>query len=164
MDVTLLLCDFAEAVKASDPLATFRAAYEACGSQQPLDRSMYVDVKTYLVDDILTKVDRMSMAVSLEARVPLLDHELLEFAATVPASLKLKRGRSKYLLRRLLEKRIPKVIVDRPKHGFSAPIGAWSRRTRPIPPPRSRPQRDSGPWPWSGPAARAMSPAKPNSA
>ena len=67
------------------------------------------------------------MAVALEARVPLLDHALLEFAATVPASLKLTRGRSKHLLRRLLEKRIPKSIVDRPKHGFEAPIGAWLR-------------------------------------
>src|SRR6185503_16051148 len=56
-----------------------------------------------------------------------LDHKLLEFAATVPTSLKLKDGRSKYLLRRLLEKRIPKSIVDRPKHGFEAPIGEWLR-------------------------------------
>jgi asparagine synthase (glutamine-hydrolysing) len=119
--------DFRAQVKDADPFATFRAAYDACGSSEPLDRSMYVDVKTYLVDDILTKVDRMSMAVSLEARVPLLDHELLEFAATVPASLKLKRGRSKYLLRKLLARRVPKAIVDRPKHGFAAPIGAWLR-------------------------------------
>jgi asparagine synthase (glutamine-hydrolysing) len=67
------------------------------------------------------------MAVSLEAREPLLDHKLLEFAASVPTSLKLKNGRSKYLLRRLLEKRIPQAIVDRPKHGFEAPTGAWLR-------------------------------------
>ena len=69
----------------------------------------------------------MSMAVSLEAREPLLDHKLLEFAATVPTSLKLKNGRSKYLLRRLLEQRVPRAIVDRPKHGFEAPIGEWLR-------------------------------------
>jgi asparagine synthase (glutamine-hydrolysing) len=86
-----------------------------------------VDVKTYLADDIMTKVDRMSMAVSLEAREPLLDHKLLEFAASVPTCLKLKNGRSKYLLRRLLERRIPPAIVDRPKHGFEAPTGAWLR-------------------------------------
>ena len=84
-------------------------------------------MKTYLVDDIMTKVDKMSMAVSLESREPLLDHELLEFAATVPTALKLKNGRRKYLLRRLLERRIPKAIVDRPKHGFAAPIGEWLR-------------------------------------
>ena len=67
------------------------------------------------------------MAVSLEARVPLLDHRLLEFAATVPAALKLKNGRRKYLLRRLLEGRVPKSIVDRPKQGFAAPIHEWLR-------------------------------------
>jgi len=75
----------------------------------------------------MTKVDKMSMAVSLESREPLLDHRLLEFAATVPSSLKLKNGQGKYLLRRLLERRVPKAIVDRPKHGFEAPIGQWLR-------------------------------------
>jgi asparagine synthase (glutamine-hydrolysing) len=119
--------DFTNQVRHADPFAGFRAAYEACSSKDPLDRALYVDVKTYLVDDIMTKVDRMSMAVSLEAREPLLDHKLLEFAAAVPTSLKLKNGRSKYLLRRLLERRIPRAIVDRPKHGFEAPIGAWLR-------------------------------------
>jgi asparagine synthase (glutamine-hydrolysing) len=119
--------DFAREVRDADPLAGFRLAYESCGSRDPLDRALYVDVKTYLVDDIMTKVDKMSMAVSLESREPLLDHKLLEFAATVPSSLKLKDGRSKYLLRRLLERRIPKSIVDRPKHGFEAPIGEWLR-------------------------------------
>jgi asparagine synthase (glutamine-hydrolysing) len=80
-----------------------------------------------MVDDILTKVDRMSMAVSLEARDPLLDHKLLEFAATVPASLKIKDGRGKYLLRKVLERRIPNDILQRGKHGFEAPIGEWLR-------------------------------------
>ena len=88
---------------------------------------MYVDVKTYLVDDIMTKVDRMSMAVSLEAREPLLDHRLLELAARIPSSLKLKGGRSKYLLRRMLERRLPRTIVDRPKQGFAVPLGEWLR-------------------------------------
>jgi asparagine synthase (glutamine-hydrolysing) len=119
--------DFAHTVRDADPLADFRLAYHACESSDPLDRALYVDVKTYLVDDIMTKVDKMSMAVSLESREPLLDHKLLEFAAGIPSSLKLKNGRSKYLLRRLLERRIPKSIVDRPKHGFEAPIGRWLR-------------------------------------
>src|SRR5256885_2373945 len=114
--------DFASQVAGADPFTGFRAAYEACPSIDPVDRALYVDVKTYLVDDIMTKVDKMSMAVSLEAREPLLDHKLLEFAATVPSSLKLKNGRGKHLLRRLLERRIPTSIVDRPKHGFEAPI------------------------------------------
>jgi asparagine synthase (glutamine-hydrolysing) len=119
--------DFAHHVRDSDPFDGFRRAYAACTSRDPLDRALYVDVKTYLVDDILTKVDRMSMAVSLEAREPLLDHKLLEFAATVPTALKLKDGRGKYLLRKLLARRIPQPIVDRPKHGFEAPIGEWLR-------------------------------------
>jgi asparagine synthase (glutamine-hydrolysing) len=119
--------DFAHEVRDADPFAGFRLAYESCGSPDPLDRALYVDVKTYLVDDIMTKVDRMSMAVSLESREPLLDHRLLEFAATVPTALKLKNGRSKYLLRRLLERRIPTSIVDRPKQGFAAPTGEWLR-------------------------------------
>jgi asparagine synthase (glutamine-hydrolysing) len=119
--------DFATAVRHGDPLAGFRAAYQECSSNDPLDRALYVDVKTYLVDDILTKVDRMSMAVSLEAREPLLDHKLVEFAAAVPTSLKLKNGRTKYLLRRLLERRMPRAIVDRPKQGFEAPTGEWLR-------------------------------------
>ncbi len=123
----LYASDFAMTVAFADPFRTFRRAYAACKSRDPLDRALYVDVKTYLVDDILTKVDRMSMAVSLESREPLLDHKLLEFAASVPSALKLKAGRRKYLLRRLLERRIPKSIVDRPKHGFEAPIGEWLR-------------------------------------
>jgi asparagine synthase (glutamine-hydrolysing) len=124
---TLYSRDFAAAVRDADPLAAFRTAYHSCPSSDPLDRAMYVDVKTYLVDDIMTKVDRMSMAVSLEAREPLLDHRLLEFAATVPSSLKLKNGRSKYLLRRLLERRLPAAIVNRPKQGFAVPVGDWLR-------------------------------------
>ena len=70
------------ASRGADPFASFRDAYAPCRSLDPLDRGLYADVHTYMVDDILTKVDRMSMAVSLEAREPLLDHRLLEFAAT----------------------------------------------------------------------------------
>ena len=123
----LYSAEFAAEVRDADPFHGFRLAYQSCGSPDPIDRALYVDVKTYLVDDILMKVDKMSMAVSLEARDPLLDHKLLEFVATIPSSLKLKRGRSKYLLRRLLSKRIPQAIVDRPKQGFEAPIGRWLR-------------------------------------
>jgi asparagine synthase (glutamine-hydrolysing) len=123
----LYTTDFAAAVRHVDPLASFRRFYAACQSADPLDRALYVDVKTYLPEDIMTKVDRMSMAVSLESREPLLDHKLLEFVATVPSALKLKDGRRKYLLRRLLERRVPKSIVDRPKHGFEAPVGEWLR-------------------------------------
>ncbi|MGH9309101.1 MAG: asparagine synthetase B family protein, partial [Vicinamibacterales bacterium] len=119
--------DLHRAVNGYDAFAPFRDAYHACGSADPLDRSMYVDTQTYMIDDVLTKVDRMSMAVSLEAREPLLDHRLIEFAARVPASLKLKDGRSKYLLRRVLEARVPRTITERKKSGFAAPIGDWLR-------------------------------------
>ena len=119
--------DFGASVRHADPFAAFRDAYARCQSSDPLDRGLYVDVHTYMIDDILAKVDRMSMAVSLEAREPLLDHRLLEFAARVPTSLKLKDGRGKYLLRKALERKVPREILDRGKHGFEAPIGEWLR-------------------------------------
>ena len=119
--------DFARQVEGADPYARLRELYYGCASTDPVDRSMYVDSQTYMIDDILTKVDRMSMAVSLEAREPLLDHKLLEFAARVPVSLKLKNGQSKYLLRRNLEQRVPRAITERGKRGFDAPIGEWLR-------------------------------------
>jgi asparagine synthase (glutamine-hydrolysing) len=123
----LYSADFAAATRDSDPFASFRRFHAACRSKDPLDRVMYVDVKTYLADDILTKVDKMSMAVSLEARVPLLDHKLLEFAARVPSSLKLRDGVSKHLLRRVLDRHVPRPLVEGPKHGFTAPVGEWLR-------------------------------------
>ncbi|HEY0876390.1 MAG TPA: asparagine synthase (glutamine-hydrolyzing) [Vicinamibacterales bacterium] len=119
--------DFTQRVNGYDALRSLRDAYLACRSPHPMDRVMYADASTYMIDDVLTKVDRMSMAVSLEAREPLLDHRLLEFAARVPASLKLKDGRTKYLLRRLLEPRVPRTITERGKSGFAAPIGEWLR-------------------------------------
>ncbi len=123
----LYSADFSHRVRHADPFVSFRDAYHACGSADPMDCALYVDARTYMIDDVLTKVDRMSMAVSLEAREPLLDHKLLEFSARVPASLKLKNGRSKYLLRRLLDRRVPRSIVERGKRGFAAPIGEWLR-------------------------------------
>jgi asparagine synthase (glutamine-hydrolysing) len=119
--------DFGASVRHADPFARFRDAYARCQSADPLDRGLYVDVHTYMIDDILTKVDRMSMAVSLEAREPLLDHKLLEFAARVPTTLKLKDGRSKFLLRKALERKVPRDILERGKQGFAAPIGEWLR-------------------------------------
>jgi len=124
---TLYSRDFALTVRDVDPYLSFRRAHDNCTSSDPLDRALYVDVNTYLVDDILTKVDKMSMAVSLEARDPLLDHKLLEFSATIPSTLKLRKGRSKHLLRKLLERYVPAPIVNRPKQGFAAPVGEWLR-------------------------------------
>jgi asparagine synthase (glutamine-hydrolysing) len=118
---------FLALARGADPFVTFRDAWHRCTSRDPIDRAMYVDFWTYLPDDIMTKVDRTSMAVSLEAREPLLDHLLLARAAAVPSSLKLRRGNTKYLLRRLLERRVPRAILDRKKQGFEAPVGEWLR-------------------------------------
>lgn len=86
---------------------------------------MAVDIKTFLLDDILTKVDRASMSVSLECREPLLDHRLVEYASRIPYSLKYKNGLSKYILRKVLYKYVPKELVDRPKKGFVVPLSDW---------------------------------------
>ncbi len=99
----------------------------------PLDRAMATDIRTYLVDDILTKVDRASMASSLEARVPLLDHRIVEFAARLPISMKVRGGSTKYLLRRALHELVPKALVERPKMGFGIPVDRWLREElRPV--------------------------------
>jgi asparagine synthase (glutamine-hydrolysing) len=84
-----------------------------------------LDLKTYLPGDILTKVDRMSMANSLEARVPLLDHPLVEFACSLPPDLRLRHGGTKYLLKRALEGRVPAEVLTRPKQGFAVPLESW---------------------------------------
>ncbi|MGH7368485.1 MAG: asparagine synthase (glutamine-hydrolyzing) [Candidatus Rokuibacteriota bacterium] len=86
-----------------------------------------IDIRTYLPDDILTKVDRVSMAVSLEARVPLLDHVLMEYVATIPSSLKLRSGAGKYLLKRAMADYLPAEILGRRKMGFGVPLGTWFR-------------------------------------
>ena len=91
----------------------------------PLSRLQDLDMKSYLPSDILTKVDRMSMANSLEARVPLLDHRLVEFACALPVDLRMRGGAGKYLLKRALQGRIPADLLTRPKQGFGVPLEAW---------------------------------------
>jgi len=100
---------------------------ERCSSSDALARIQYLDLKTYLTGDILTKVDRASMAHGLEVRVPLLDHQLVEWLATLPASYKLNGSTGKYLFKRMLAPYLPNQLLYRKKMGFSLPLASWMR-------------------------------------
>jgi len=96
-------------------------------SADTINRMLAIDYKTYMIDDILTKVDRATMSVSLEGREPLLDHRIIEFAAQLPSELKYKDGDKKWLLKQITHKYLPKEMMDRPKMGFAVPITEWFR-------------------------------------
>jgi asparagine synthase (glutamine-hydrolysing) len=106
----------------TDPLDL---AFAAAGTEDALNRMFAVDAQTQLTDDLLMLTDKMSMAVSLECRVPLLDHQLVELAASMPAAIKVRRGRLKHVLKESLSGLLPNDILNRKKRGFGTPMGAW---------------------------------------
>lgn len=120
--------DVAQLLKSRvSPAMDARRAYEAVRELEPEDQFMHFDTARYLPGDLLTKVDRASMSVSLEAREPFLDHELAELAVALPLRWKIRNGQGKYALRRILARHLPAEIFDRPKKGFSVPIAKWLR-------------------------------------
>ena len=105
------------------------AAFEMAGGTDEANRMLVVDAETQLPDDLLLLTDRMSMAVSLECRVPLLDHELVELAARIPERIKVRDGRLKHVMKRALADLLPADILERKKRGFGAPMGAWLKQS-----------------------------------
>jgi asparagine synthase (glutamine-hydrolysing) len=124
---TLLSGDLRQSLNGYDSLALFEDYYNRPKTHDHLSRLQYLDIKTYLVDDILVKVDRASMANSLEVRSPLLDHVLMELMARMPSSLKLKGNTGKYIFKKSLEPVLPREILTRRKQGFGVPVAEWFR-------------------------------------
>jgi len=126
----LLSADFLSWLGAeAAPTESYRNYFDQAPASDALGRLLYLDTKTYLPGDILTKVDRMSMASSLEARCPLLDHVLVEWAASLASEWKMRGGVRKYLLRKLAQRLgIPARVLDRPKQGFAMPLSDWWRK------------------------------------
>ncbi|MBC7186583.1 MAG: asparagine synthase (glutamine-hydrolyzing) [Calditrichaeota bacterium] len=116
-----------EALAGTNPYDFIEKYFDRVRSADPLSQQQYVDIKTYLADDILVKVDRMSMAVSLEARVPFLDYRLVELVGRMPSDLRLRNGQTKYILKRAMRGILPEKILTRGKEGFSIPIKNWLR-------------------------------------
>ena len=123
----LFSLDFAESLGGYDSIEVLAHHYARAGTDDLLSRIQYVDIKTYLTDDILAKVDRASMAVSLEVRAPLLDHHLLELAARIPSSLKLRGRTGKHIFKKAMASKLPDGILNRKKMGFAIPLDRWFR-------------------------------------
>jgi asparagine synthase (glutamine-hydrolysing) len=123
----LLAPDVAAELNGHEPERVICEGHADSSSGNPLDGMIAADVATRLPDHYLVKVDRVSMACGLEVRPPLLDHELLELAATIPAKLKVRSGETKWILKQVCRQRLPSTVLERPKHGFEIPVDAWLR-------------------------------------
>jgi asparagine synthase (glutamine-hydrolysing) len=123
----LLSAEVRRALRGPDPETRLAQHFERFAHLPWPSQMMRFDAETYLPEDVLTKVDRMSMAHSIESRVPLLDNEVIDFAATLPASLKIKDGRRKHVLKEVAATLLPRDILERRKQGFGVPLGTWFR-------------------------------------
>lgn len=123
----LLTADVRDQIDLDAPYETYLGHLRDVADADPLNRALYADLKLYLPGDLLTLTDRISMAHSLEVRVPFLDHELLEFAATIPPALKLAGMEKKHILKRAVADLLPEDFLTRRKMGFSAPVAVWFR-------------------------------------
>jgi asparagine synthase (glutamine-hydrolysing) len=127
-ELRLLSEDVLARAEQDDPLNALHHYIERAPAKDPLSRLLYLDSKTYLPGDILTKVDRMSMLTSLEVRVPILDHVFLEWATSLTPEWKMRGGKQKYMLKKLAERvGVPREVLDRPKQGFALPLVHWTR-------------------------------------
>jgi asparagine synthase (glutamine-hydrolysing) len=123
----LLLPEVARQADPGGPERLLTQRFAETATPEAVSRAQYADMMFYLPEDILVKVDRMSMAHSLEVRAPILDHKLIEFAARLPSTFKLREGVSKAVFKRMLARRLPQEILDRKKQGFRVPLGKWLR-------------------------------------
>jgi asparagine synthase (glutamine-hydrolysing) len=118
---------FLDELRGFTPYEAVGPLYSRSDASDPVGRSQHADILSYMTDNVLVKVDRMSMAVSLEVRCPLLDHRVLEFAAQLPLEQRLRGNEGKWLLRQVAGRYVPRQVFDRPKQGFSPPVAEWLR-------------------------------------
>src|SRR5262249_13550790 len=119
--------EFRRAAGDRDPFAPLGELFRRAEGLDAVDTALAVDIQTYLPDDLLVKMDIAAMAHGLEGRSPFLDHEVMEFCATLPSRLKIRGRTTKYLLKRAVRALVPAPIIDRPKQGFAVPIDRWFR-------------------------------------
>lgn len=120
--------DYRELIYDTDPIHDFKKHYKRVSQLDKMSQHMYVDCMTWLTDDILLKVDRSSMASSIEARAPFLDIDLVNYISSIPSSMKLKRLNTKYILKKALKNQIPDFVINKKKSGFNSPVNMWIDR------------------------------------